>query len=227
MKMYVKLNASWKEVLMNEFDENYFKKLTEFVQNEYNTKTIYPPQSEIFSAFDFTPFENVKVVILGQDPYHGEGQANGLSFSVADGIKLPPSLRNIYKELKDDVGIEISTSGNLESWAKQGVLLLNATLTVEATKAGSHQKKGWETFTDAVIQKLSDQKENLVFILWGAYAQKKGAKIDRNKHFVIESAHPSPLGAYRGFWGSKPFSKTNDFLKSKNLQPINWEIKNK
>ena len=224
MKMYVKLNASWKEVLMNEFEKDYFKKLTEFVQNEYNTKTIYPPQSEIFSAFDFTPFENVKVVILGQDPYHGEGQANGLSFSVADGIKLPPSLRNIYKELKDDVGIEISTSGNLESWAKQGVLLLNATLTVEATKAGSHQKKGWETFTDAVIQKLSDQKENLVFILWGAYAQKKGAKIDRNKHFVIESAHPSPLGAYRGFWGSKPFSTTNQFLKSKNITEIDWQI---
>mgnify|MGYP003616178430 FL=1 len=224
MKMYVKLNASWKEVLMNEFEKDYFKKLTDFVQNEYNTKTIYPPQSEIFSAFDFTPFENVKVVILGQDPYHGEGQANGLSFSVADGIKLPPSLRNIYKELKDDVGIEISTSGNLESWAKQGVLLLNATLTVEATKAGSHQKKGWETFTDAVIQKLSDQKENLVFILWGAYAQKKGAKIDRNKHFVIESAHPSPLGAYRGFWGSKPFSTTNQFLKSKNITEIDWQI---
>ena len=224
MKMYVKLNASWKEVLMNEFEKDYFKKLTDFVQNEYNTKTIYPPQSEIFSAFDFTPFENVKVVILGQDPYHGEEQANGLSFSVADGIKLPPSLRNIYKELKDDVGIEISTSGNLESWAKQGVLLLNATLTVEATKAGSHQKKGWETFTDAVIQKLSDQKENLVFILWGAYAQKKGAKIDRNKHFVIESAHPSPLGAYRGFWGSKPFSTTNQFLKSKNITEIDWQI---
>ena len=222
--MYVKLDASWKEVLMNEFEKDYFKKLTDFVQNEYNTKTIYPPQSEIFSAFDFTPFENVKVVILGQDPYHGEGQANGLSFSVADGIKLPPSLRNIYKELKDDVGIEISTSGNLESWAKQGVLLLNATLTVEATKAGSHQKKGWETFTDAVIQKLSDQKENLVFILWGAYAQKKGAKIDRNKHFVIESAHPSPLGAYRGFWGSKPFSTTNQFLKSKNITEIDWQI---
>ena len=222
--MYVKLNASWKEVLMNEFEKDYFKKLTDFVQNEYNTKTIYPPQSEIFSAFDFTPFENVKVVILGQDPYHGEGQANGLSFSVADGIKLPPSLRNIYKELKDDVGIEISTSGNLESWAKQGVLLLNATLTVEATKAGSHQKKGWETFTDAVIQKLSDQKENLVFILWGAYAQKKGAKIDRNKHFVIGSAHPSPLGAYRGFWGSKPFSTTNQFLKSKNITEIDWQI---
>ena len=224
MKMYVKLNASWKEVLMNEFEKDYFKKLTDFVQNEYNTKTIYPPQSEIFSAFDFTPFENVKVVILGQDPYHGEGQANGLSFSVADGIKLPPSLRNIYKELKDDVGIEISTSGNLESWARQGVLLLNATLTVEATKAGSHQKKGWETFTDAVIQKLSDQKENIVFILWGAYAQKKGAKIDRTKHLVIETAHPSPLGAYRGFWGSKPFSTTNQFLKSKNITEIDWQI---
>ena len=224
MKMYVKLNASWKEVLMNEFEKDYFKKLTDFVQNEYNTKTIYPPQSEIFSAFDFTPFENVKVVILGQDPYHGEGQANGLSFSVADGIKLPPSLRNIYKELKDDVGIEISTSGNLESWAKQGVLLLNATLTVEATKAGSHQKKGWETFTDAVIQTLSDKKENIVFILWGAYAQKKGAKIDRSKHLVIETAHPSPLGAYRGFWGSKPFSTTNQFLKSKNITEIDWQI---
>ncbi len=224
MKMDVKLDASWKEVLMNEFAKDYFKKLTEFVQNEYNTKTIYPPQSEIFSAFDFTPFENVKVVILGQDPYHGEGQANGLSFSVADGIKLPPSLRNIYKELKDDVGIEISTSGNLESWARQGVLLLNATLTVEATKAGSHQKKGWETFTDAVIQKLSDQKENIVFILWGAYAQKKGAKIDRSKHLVIETAHPSPLGAYRGFWGSKPFSTTNQFLKSKNITEIDWQI---
>ena len=224
MKMYVKLNASWKEVLMNEFEKDYFKKLTDFVQNEYNTKTIYPPQSEIFSAFDFTPFENVKVVILGQDPYHGEGQANGLSFSVADGIKLPPSLRNIYKELKDDVGIEISTSGNLESWARQGVLLLNATLTVEATKAGSHQKKGWETFTDAVIQTLSDKKENIVFILWGAYAQKKGAKIDRSKHLVIETAHPSPLGAYRGFWGSKPFSTTNQFLKSKNITEIDWQI---
>lgn len=224
MKMDVKLDASWKEVLMNEFEKDYFKKLTEFVQNEYNIKTIYPPQSEIFSAFDFTPFENVKVVILGQDPYHGEGQANGLSFSVADGIKLPPSLRNIYKELKDDVGIEISTSGNLESWARQGVLLLNATLTVEATKAGSHQKKGWETFTDAVIQTLSDKKENIVFILWGAYAQKKGAKIDRSKHLVIETAHPSPLGAYRGFWGSKPFSTTNQFLKSKNITEIDWQI---
>ena len=224
MKMYVKLNASWKEVLMNEFEKDYFKKLTDFVQNEYNTKTIYPPQSEIFSAFDFTPFENVKVVILGQDPYHGEGQANGLSFSVADGIKLPPSLRNIYKELKDDVGIEISTSGNLESWARQGVLLLNATLTVEATKAGSHQKKGWEIFTDAVIQTLSDKKENIVFILWGTYAQKKGAKIDRTKHLVIETAHPSPLGAYRGFWGSKPFSTTNQFLKSKNITEIDWQI---
>ena len=224
MKMYVKLDASWKEVLMNEFEKDYFKKLTDFVQNEYNTKTIYPPQSEIFSAFDFTPFENVKVVILGQDPYHGEEQANGLSFSVADGIKLPPSLRNIYKELKDDVGIEISTSGNLESWARQGVLLLNATLTVEATKAGSHQKKGWEIFTDAVIQTLSDKKENIVFILWGAYAQKKGAKIDRSKHLVIETAHPSPLGAYRGFWGSKPFSTTNQFLKSKNITEIDWQI---
>ena len=225
--MDVKLDVSWKEVLKNEFEKDYFKILTDFVRNEYKTKTIYPLASKIFSAFDYTPFDDVKVVLIGQDPYHGIGQANGLSFSVADGIKLPPSLQNIYKELNDDLGIGVSTSGNLETWAKQGVLLLNATLTVEASKAGSHQKKGWEIFTDAVIQKLSDQKENLVFILWGAYAQKKGANIDRNKHFVIESAHPSPLGAYRGFWGSKPFSKTNDFLKSKNLQPINWEIKNK
>ena len=222
--MDLALDTSWKEVLKNEFDENYFKNLIEFVQNEYNTKTIYPPQSEIFAAFHYTDFEDVKVVILGQDPYHGEGQANGLSFSVADGVKLPPSLRNIYKELNDDLGIEISTSGNLEAWAKQGVLLLNATLTVEATKAGSHQKKGWEKFTDAVIQKLSDKKENIVFILWGAYAQKKGAKIDRTKHLVIETAHPSPLGAYRGFWGSKPFSTTNQFLESKKISEIDWQI---
>lgn len=222
--MDLKLNASWKEILKNELEKKYFKALIDFVQNEYNIKTIFPPASKIFSAFNNTPFEEVKVVLIGQDPYHGEGQANGLSFSVADGIKLPPSLRNIYKELNDDLGFEISTSGNLESWAKQGVLLLNATLTVEASKAGSHQKKGWEEFTDAVIKQLSDKKENVVFILWGAYAQKKGAKIDRTKHLVIETAHPSPLGAYRGFWGSKPFSKTNAFLESKNIKPIDWKI---
>ena len=223
--MDVKIDATWKEVLKDEFEKDYFIKLIDFVRDEYQTKTIYPPASKIFSAFDNTSFENVKVVLIGQDPYHGEGQANGLSFSVADGIKLPPSLRNIYKELKNDLEIEISTSGNLEPWAKQGVLLLNATLTVEASNPGSHQKKGWEKFTDAVIQQLSDKKDNVVFILWGAYAQKKGAKIDRFKHFVIESSHPSPLGAYRGFWGSKPFSKTNSFLEAKNIQPIDWKIK--
>ncbi|WP_413532909.1 uracil-DNA glycosylase [Empedobacter brevis] len=225
--MNVKLDASWKEVLKNEFEKDYFKTLTDFVRNEYNTKTIYPSASKIFSAFDHTSFNDVKVVLIGQDPYHGAGQANGLSFSVADGIKLPPSLRNIYKELNEDLGIEISTSGNLESWANQGVLMLNATLTVEASTPGSHQNKGWEEFTDAAIEALSSQKENLVFILWGAYAHKKGAKIDREKHFVIESAHPSPFAAHRGFFGSKPFSKTNSFLKSKNIKEIDWKVQAK
>ena len=224
MMMDVKIEASWKQVLNNEFEKDYFIKLTEFVKNEYATKTIYPPKSQIFSAFDYTSFDDVKVVIIGQDPYHGEGQANGLSFSVADGVKIPPSLRNIYKELKTDLEIEDSNSGNLEAWAKQGVLLLNATLTVEAANAGSHQNKGWEDFTDAVIKLLSEEKENLVFVLWGSYAQKKGKKINREKHFVIESAHPSPLSVYRGFWDSKPFSKTNEYLKSKNVQEIDWEI---
>lgn len=224
MMMDVKIEASWKQVLNNEFEKDYFIKLTEFVKNEYATKTIYPPKSQIFSAFDYTSFDDVKVVIIGQDPYHGEGQANGLSFSVADGVKIPPSLRNIYKELKTDLGIEDSNSGNLDAWAKQGVLLLNATLTVEAANAGSHQNKGWEDFTDAVIKLLSEEKENLVFVLWGSYAQKKGKKINREKHFVIESAHPSPLSVYRGFWDSKPFSKTNEYLKSKNVQEIDWKI---
>ena len=224
MMMDVKIEASWKQVLNNEFEKDYFIKLTEFVKNEYATKTIYPPKSQIFSAFDYTSFDDVKVVIIGQDPYHGENQANGLSFSVGDGVKIPPSLRNIYKELKTDLGIIESTSGNLEAWAKQGVLLLNATLTVEAANAGSHQNKGWEDFTDAVIKLLSEEKENLVFVLWGSYAQKKGKKINREKHFVIESAHPSPLSVYRGFWDSKPFSKTNEYLKSKNVQEIDWKI---
>lgn len=222
--MDVKIDDSWKEILKKEFEKDYFINLTNFVRNEYQTKTIYPPASKIFSAFNHTSFEDVKVVLIGQDPYHGVGQANGLSFSVADGVKSPPSLRNIYKELYDDLGIEIPTSGNLEPWAKQGVLMLNATLTVEASTPGSHQKKGWEEFTDAVIEALSDKKENLVFILWGAYAQKKGERINRNKHFVIESAHPSPFAAHRGFFGSKPFSKTNTFLKSKNLNEINWSL---
>ena len=220
--MQVNIEESWKNVLANEFDKDYFIKLVDFVKQEYKSKTIYPPASKIFAAFDSTPFKDVKVVILGQDPYHGPGQANGLSFSVSDGIKFPPSLQNIYKELEDDLKQPIPTSGDLSAWAKQGVLMLNATLTVEASKAGSHQKKGWETFTDAIIEKLNLENENIVFILWGSYAQKKGAKIDRNKHYVIESAHPSPLSVYRGFWGSKPFSKTNEYLTSKNITPINW-----
>lgn len=220
--MQVNIEESWKKVLANEFDKDYFVQLVDFVKQAYKTKVIYPPAAKIFAAFDSTPFNEVKVVILGQDPYHGPGQANGLSFSVNDGIRFPPSLQNIYKELEDDLKQPIPTSGDLSAWAKQGVLMLNATLTVEASKAGSHQKKGWETFTDAVIDKLNQEKENIVFILWGSYAQKKGAKIDRNKHFVIESAHPSPLSVYRGFWGSKPFSTTNAYLKSKQIAPINW-----
>ncbi|HEY4539940.1 MAG TPA: uracil-DNA glycosylase [Faecalibacter sp.] len=220
--MQVNIEESWKKVLASEFEQPYFESLVHFVKNEYKTKTIYPPASKIFAAFDHTPFDEVKVVILGQDPYHGPGQANGLSFSVNDGIRFPPSLQNIYKELEDDLGVSIPTSGDLSRWASQGVLMLNATLTVEASKAGSHQKKGWETFTDAVIQALAEKKENIVFILWGSYAQKKGKSIDRTKHFVIETAHPSPLSVYRGFWGSKPFSKTNAFLQSKNKTPIQW-----
>jgi len=220
--MQVNIEESWKKVLASEFEQPYFESLVHFVKNEYKTKTIYPPASKIFAAFDHTPFDEVKVVILGQDPYHGPGQANGLSFSVNDGIRFPPSLQNIYKELEDDLGVSIPSSGDLSRWASQGVLMLNATLTVEASKAGSHQKKGWETFTDAVIQALAEKKENIVFILWGSYAQKKGKSIDRTKHFVIETAHPSPLSVYRGFWGSKPFSKTNAFLQSKNKTPIQW-----
>lgn len=216
------LNEKWKEILNDEFSKNYFKSLVEFVKNEYQSKIIYPPASKIFSALNSTSFDQVKVVILGQDPYHGEGQANGLSFSVNDGVKFPPSLQNIFKELKDDLGVKIPTYGDLSKWANQGVLMLNATLTVEASKAGSHQKKGWEEFTDAIIKSIADQKEGIVFILWGSYAQKKGAKIDRSKHFVIESAHPSPLSVYRGFWGSKPFSKTNDYLVSNGKKAIDW-----
>lgn len=215
---------SWYKFLENEFEKDYFKNLIKFVNNEYETKEIYPPKNEVYNAFNSTPLEDVKVILIGQDPYHGKGQANGLSFSVTDGIKIPPSLRNIYKELNNDLNIDITTSGNLEKWAKQGVLLLNATLTVEASNPGSHQNKGWEEFTDTVIELISEQKNNLVFILWGAYAQKKGAKINRSKHFIIESAHPSPFAAYRGFFGSKPFSKTNNFLKSKNIKEIDWKL---
>lgn len=189
---------------------------------EYGNHSVFPPGRQIFSAFEHTPFDQVKAVIIGQDPYHGRGQANGLCFSVSDGIPFPPSLQNIFKELNDDLNIEIPKTGNLEKWADQGVLLLNATLTVRESNAGSHQNRGWEQFTDAVIQKLSSEKQNLVFILWGSYAQKKGAVIDSSKHFIIKSAHPSPLSSYRGFFGSRPFSKTNQFLKSIGKEEIKW-----
>lgn len=220
--MDVKIETSWRNVLQGEFEKDYFRNLVKFVKTEYATQQIYPPGSQIFSAFDFTPFDKVKVVIIGQDPYHGLGQANGLCFSVSDGIPHPPSLKNIFKEVHSDVGNEIPKSGNLERWAAQGIFLLNATLTVRTSQAGSHQKKGWEEFTDAVIKKLSNEKSNLVFILWGAYAQRKGSVIDTSKHHIIKSVHPSPLSAHGGFFGSKPFSQTNNFLKSKGLTEINW-----
>lgn len=220
--MDVKIHESWKGHLAAEFEKPYFKELVEFVKGEYAGKKIYPPPANIFRAFELCPFEKVKVVILGQDPYHGVGQANGLCFSVHRGIQNPPSLQNIFKELKDDLGGEMRTIGDLDDWAKQGVLLLNATLTVEASKAGSHQKKGWEEFTDSLIKILSEQKEHLVFILWGRYAQDKGAVIDEKKHLVLRAAHPSPFSAYSGFFGSKPFSKTNEYLEWQGLEPIQW-----
>jgi len=220
--MDVKLEASWKEHLKDEFAKPYFKALTEFVREEYQTKTVYPPPKRIFAALDEVPFDKVRVVILGQDPYHGPGQANGLSFSVADGVPFPPSLRNIFKEIHDDLGLPMPTTGNLDHWAAQGVLLLNATLTVVAGNAGSHQGKGWEEFTDAVIKKLNDEREGLVFLLWGAYAQKKGAIIDRTKHYVLASAHPSPLSAHNGFFGNHHFSLTNAYLIGKGQKPIDW-----
>ena len=220
--MDVKIEESWKNVLSNEFDKDYFRELVKFVRNEYSSGQIFPPAKEIFAAFAATPFNDVKVVIIGQDPYHDVNQANGLCFSVKDGIQFPPSLMNIFKELRDDLGIEIPQSGNLEKWAKQGVLLLNSTLTVKAHQAGSHQGKGWENFTDEVIMRLARDREGIVFILWGSYAIKKGAFINRSKHFVITSPHPSPLSSYRGFFGSKPFSKTNDYITAKGKEPIKW-----
>jgi len=217
-------HTSWNTVLQSEFEQPYFKDLQAFVAQERATKTIYPPQEQVFQALESLDFSDVKVVILGQDPYHGEFQANGLAFSVHQGVKFPPSLKNIFKELEEDLGIKNIHNGDLSSWAKQGVLLLNATLTVEASKAGSHQKKGWETFTDAVIERVATELEHVVFVLWGSYAQKKGKMIDRSKHFVIETAHPSPLSVYRGFYGSKPFSKINDYLVHTGQEPINWQV---
>lgn len=221
--MEVKIEESWKRVLEKEFGEDYFGKLAEFVKAEYKQATVYPPPKFIFRAFELTPFDKVKVVILGQDPYHGPNQANGLAFAVGEGVALPPSLININKEIKTDLGESTKNkNGDLEGWAKQGVLLLNATLTVRAGAAGSHQNKGWEKFTDAVVRVLSEQKENLVFILWGNYAQKKGVVIDEKRHLVIRSAHPSPLSAHNGFFGSKPFSQANAYLILNDKSPIGW-----
>ena len=220
--MDVKIDASWKRVLQDEFEKPYFAQLTSFVRDEYKTKKIFPPGNMIFSAFDHCPFDKVKVVIIGQDPYHNDGQAHGLCFSVNTGVDFPPSLINIFKEIERDLGKPTPTSGNLERWAEQGVLLLNATLTVQAHSAGSHQGRGWETFTDAVIRKVAEEKVHVVFMLWGNYAQQKGAVVDGQKHLVLKSVHPSPLSAYRGFIGCGHFSAANNYLIEKGLSPIHW-----
>lgn len=219
------IGNDWDIILENEFKKEYFYNLLKFVQGEYARKTIFPPKKDVFKAFRYTPYKDVKVVILGQDPYHGEGEAEGLCFSVREGIRKPPSLNNIFKELKDDLGYDIPSSGSLVPWAKQGVFLLNTVLTVIKDKAASHKNIGWETFTDEVIKKINEKEEPVVFILWGGFARSKKKFITNPKHLVIESAHPSPLSAYNGFFGSKPFSKTNEFLIKNNLKPINFEIK--
>lgn len=220
--MDVKIEPGWKAELREEFDKNYFRQLAAFVHSEYASEKIFPPGNRIFAAFDATPFDAVKVVILGQDPYHDDGQANGLCFSVADGVAFPPSLLNIFKEIRDDVGTPIPQSGDLSRWARQGVLLLNSTLTVRAHCAGSHQGHGWEQFTDEVIARLSRDREHLVFMLWGAYAIKKGAFINREKHLVLTSPHPSPLSAHRGFFGNHHFSRANAYLQEHGQTPIQW-----
>lgn len=221
----IKLESSWKELLIEEFEKPYMQELLEFLESEAKKgKTIYPREEEIYAALNLTPFSQVKVVILGQDPYHGPGQAHGLCFSVKKGVKTPPSLVNIYKEMKEDLQIDIPPHGNLESWARQGVLLLNTVLTVEDGRAGSHHQRGWEKFTDRIIELLNQKKENLVFILWGSPAQKKAQAVDSHRHLVLKSVHPSPLSSYRGFFGSKPFSETNSYLKSKKLPPIDWTL---
>lgn len=221
--MEVRIEESWKKQLAEEFEKPYFLELADFVRNEYATKQTFPPAKLIFNAFDSCPFDQVKIVILGQDPYHGVGQAHGLCFSVNDGVAVPPSLQNIYKEITSDIGIETLPSGNLERWARQGVFLLNATLTVRANTAGSHQGKGWERFTDEAIRKLSEERENIVFLLWGSYAQQKAALIDSSKHLVLKTVHPSPFSAYRGFFGCKHFSQANDYLRQNGLKEINWQ----
>lgn len=218
----VKIHESWLPVLAEEFEKPYFKKLISFVKEEYASQEVFPPGPQIFHAFEKCPYDQVKVVILGQDPYHGKGQANGLAFSVNDKVRVPPSLVNIFKEIKSDLGKEMPATGNLERWAEQGVLLLNATLTVRANTAGSHQKQGWEEFTDAVIQILSEQKQHLVFLLWGAYAQRKAELIDGSKHLLLRAAHPSPFAADKGFFGSRHFSKTNAYLREHGKEEIDW-----
>lgn len=221
--MSIRIENSWKEVLAAEFEKDYFKRLTAFVREEYSgTTPIYPPARLIFNAFDHCPFDKVKVVILGQDPYHGAGQANGLCFSVNKGIAFPPSLMNIFKEIENDLETPIPHDGDLTRWSDQGVLLLNATLTVRASQAGSHQRRGWEEFTDAAIRELATRRENIVFILWGSYAQKKGAFIDRDRHLVLASPHPSPLSAYQGFFGNKHFSRANEYLAEHGKEKIIW-----
>ena len=220
--MKVVIEPTWHKRLAGEFEKGYFSKLTSFVRQAYQTKMIYPAGKDIFNAFNLCPFDRVKVVILGQDPYHGRNQAHGLCFSVGESIVIPPSLANIFQELKDDVGKDLPEHGNLSHWAAQGVLLLNATLTVEARKAGSHQHRGWEIFTDAVIRSISDEKENVVFMLWGSYAQKKGAIVDRKRHLVLSSPHPSPFSAHRGFFGNKHFSQTNTYLVTHGQEAITW-----
>lgn len=222
MNENVKLEASWKKALDAEFGQGYFSALTEFVKNEYKTTKVYPPPAQIFRSFDECPFDQVKVVIIGQDPYHGPGQAHGLCFSVNEGVPFPPSLQNIFKEIAADVGSPMPHNGDLIRWVKQGVLLLNATLTVRAGQAGSHQGKGWEKFTDAAIRALSDQREHVVFLLWGRYAQQKEALIDGTKHLILKTVHPSPLSAYAGWFGSKHFSKANAYLVAQGKEPIQW-----
>lgn len=224
--MNVQIEESWKTHLEPEFEKDYFRTLTEFVRSEYSQYQIFPPGKLIFNAFNLCPFDKVKVVIIGQDPYHGPGQAHGLCFSVNDGVAFPPSLVNIFKEIKEDIGTPAPSTGNLTRWAEQGVLLLNATLTVRAHQAGSHQRRGWEEFTDAAIRTLNAQDRPIVFILWGRPAQMKKAMLNNPNHLILEAPHPSPLSAYRGFFGSRPFSKTNNFLKEHGVEPIDWQIEN-
>lgn len=222
--MNFNIDARWKQVLKDEFDKSYYVDLIDFIKNEYSNHQCFPPADEVYNAFKYTAFQDVKVVILGQDPYHGPGQAHGLSFSVSDTCKIPPSLRNIFKEIRDDVGTSsLLESGNLTQWAEQGVLLLNAILTVRAHEAGSHKRKGWEKFTDAVLKKLSEEREGLVFMLWGEFAKKKGKMIDESKHLILKSGHPSPMSANRGYWfGKKHFSTANEYLYNKGEKPIVW-----